>query len=184
MLTGSSYKRLVVIIGCLLASVSAISQDTVNINPFGSYWTKPRIIPKIGVGAQEIAFAEVGIQYHTIYVHPLTLGSMGPYFTIDACIKDREPIFGPKIGYEVTAGLVGLAADMTYYTDFERESLVVTPKAGVSILGFANLFYGYNILLSQESFELISQNRFSLVFNVNRDFFNLKGAEKQRVGAR
>jgi hypothetical protein len=119
------------------------------------------------------------LQYHKIYVHPLTLASAGPYFTIDGLIKDREPIFGPKIGYEVTAGLFGLAADLTYYTDFDKESVMVTPKAGLSLLGFANLFYGYNIPLSDYNFALISRNRFSLVFNINRDYFNIRSANKK-----
>jgi len=154
-------------------------QDTVHIKPFERYWTKPRLVPKAGIGAQEVAFVEAGVQWHQIYVHPLTLASAGPYFTVDGLIKDDEPIIGPKIGYEITAGLIGLAADITYYTDFDRESLMVTPKAGLSILGFANLFYGYNINLSDDRFKIISRNRFSLVFNINRDYFNLRDAAKK-----
>jgi hypothetical protein len=56
---------------------------------------------------------------------------------------------------------------------------MVTPKAGLSILGFANLFYGYNISLSDDTFSLISKNRFSLVFNINRDYFNIRAAGKR-----
>jgi hypothetical protein len=160
-------------------AASAQDNDTVNVKPFERYWTKPRMVPKLGFGAQEVAFVEAGIQWHKIYVHPLSLASAGPYFTIDGLIKDREPIIGPKIGYEFTAGLIGLAADMTYYTDFDRESLMVTPKAGLSLLGFANLFYGYNIFLSDDRFGIISRNRFSLVFNVNKDYFSLRTAGKR-----
>jgi hypothetical protein len=129
---------------------------------------------------QESAFVEVGIAWHKIYVHPLALASTSPYFSIDGIVKDGDPIIGPKIGYELTAGLIGLAADVTYYTDFENDSWMVTPKAGLSLLGFANLFYGYNIPLSNESFGIIDRNRFSIVFNINRDYFNLKSAEKRQ----
>lgn len=163
----------------LVTICSAQAQDTVDIKPFERYWTKPHLVPKLGIGAQEVAFLEVGIQWHKIYVHPLSLASAGPYLTIDGLVKDDEPIIGPKIGYEVTAGLIGLAADITYYTDFERESVMLTPKAGLSLLGFANLFYGYNINLSDDRFKIISQNRFSLVFNINRDYFNIRGASKK-----
>jgi hypothetical protein len=173
--------RSIALILCLLACQSAFSQDTTDIKPFERYWTHPRLVPKIGVGAQEIAFAEVGVQWHKIYVHPLTLASAGPYFTIDGLIKDRDPIFGPKLGYEITAGLFGLAADVTYYTDFDNESFMITPKAGLSLLGFANLFYGYNISLSDYEFSLISRNRFSLVFNLNRDYFNVRSANKKQM---
>ena len=171
--------RLIALIVLLLFALTANGQDTVNIKPFERYWTKPRLVPKLGIGAQEIAFIEAGVQWHQIYVHPLSLASAGPYFTIDGLIKDEVPIIGPKIGYEVTAGLIGLAADLTYYTDFDNESLMLTPKAGISLLGFANLFYGYNINLSDYQFALISRNRFSLVFNINKDYFNLRSAEKK-----
>lgn len=180
MRTEIKLKALLPLMLLLIAFCSANGQDTVDIKPFERYWTKPHIIPKIGVGAQETAFVEAGIAWHKIYVHPLALASAGPYFTIDGLIKDDEPIIGPKIGYEVTAGLFGLAADMTYYTDFDNESLMLTPRAGVTLLGFANLFYGYNINLSpQEPFKIISPNRFSLIFNINTDYFNLRSAAKK-----
>lgn len=167
----------------LIAHSVQAQEDTVNIKPFERYWTKPRIIPKIGFGAQETALIEAGIQLHQIYVHPLALASAGPYFTVDGLIKRKDliedPVIGPKVGYEVTAGLFGIAADVTYYTDFTRESVVLTPKAGISILGFADLFYGYNIQLSDDTFKSVSRNRFSLVFNINRDYFNLRAASKK-----
>lgn len=166
----------------MLASMALRSQDTVNIKPFERYWTQPKIVPKIGVGAQEIAFVEAGIHYQQIYVHPLSLASAGPYFTIDGLIKDKRPIIGPKLGYELTAGLFGIAVDVTYYTDFEQGSVMFTPRAGLTILGFANLFYGYNIPLSKNPFELISRNRFSLVFNLNRDYFSIRTAKRKASG--
>jgi hypothetical protein len=171
-------------LSCLLLALPVRAQtDTVDVKPFERYWTKPRIVPKIGVGAQETFLVEGGIQLHQIYVHPLALASAGPYFTIDWLLKKEDliedPVFGPKIGYEVTAGLLGLAADVTYYTDFNRESVVLTPKAGISILGFADLFYGYNIQLSDDTFKSVSRNRFSLVFNINKDYFNLRSAHRK-----
>jgi hypothetical protein len=171
--------RVVLAVVLVLMANLASGQDTLNVKPFERYWTKPRVVPKLGFGAQEVAFVEAGIQWHKIYVHPLSLASAGPYITIDGLIKDDEPIIGPKIGYEITAGLIGLAADITYYTDFTSESVMVTPKAGLSLLGFANLFYGYNFNLSDHRFKIISQNRFSLVFNLNKDYFNLRSAGKR-----
>ena len=112
------------------------------------------------------------------------MASAGPYFTIDGLIKEDEPIFGPKLGYEITAGLIGIAADVTYYTDFSKDSFMFTPKAGISILGFADLFYGYNVPLSEERFGIISRNRFSLVLNINKDYFNLREAGKRSVKTR
>jgi hypothetical protein len=171
----------------LLASWAAQAQvqqaqptDTVARRPFERYWTRPRIVPKLGVGVQESAFLEVGLALHRIYVHPLTLASAGPYLTVDAVIVDNNFIVGPKLGYGLSVGLLGFAADMTYYTDLEKKSLVVTPKAGISLLGFADLFYGHNFYLSNEEFSAISVNRFSLVFTLNRDYFDLHDAHRRR----
>lgn len=167
------------LIFALLASFALSAQDTLNIKPFERYWTEPRLIPKLGVGLQETAFVEVGIQLHKIYIHPLSLASAGPYLTIDGLVRNEKVIIGPKLGYEITAGLVGIAADVTYYSDFTSEALVFTPRAGISILGFVNLFYGRNIPLSDFQFAVIDRNRFSLVFNLNRDYFNLRNAPKK-----
>jgi hypothetical protein len=155
--------------------------------PFEQFWTKPRVVPKFGVGAQDRAFAEAGIQFHSIYKHSLTLLSHGPYCTVDVFIDDSNILLGPKLGYEFTAGLLGAAADLTYYIDHNydgeggnRNGVALTPKVGVSILGFANLFYGYTIPLSDETIGTISRNRFSLVFNLNKDYFDLKGAPRKK----
>ncbi|MEO5603105.1 MAG: hypothetical protein ABIR06_19440 [Cyclobacteriaceae bacterium] len=166
-------------LSCLMASISLWGQDTVNIRPFERYWTKARLIPKVGIGVQETAFAEIGIQLHKIYIHPLSLASAGPYLTVDGIIQDDEFIVGPKLGYEITAGLVGLALDATYYTDFDNESILFTPRAGISIMGFVNLFYGRNVAVSEYQFKGIDKNRFSLVFNLNKDYFNLRSASRK-----
>lgn len=169
---------------CLLAvflvSFPSLGQDTVNIKPFERYWTQPKLVAKIGVGVQETGFIEAGLQLHKIYIHPLSLASAGPYLTVDGIIKDDQVIIGPKLGYEVTAGLIGLAADVTCYSDFDKASLVFTPRAGISIMGFVNLFYGRNLSLSDFEFDGIDKNRFSLVFNLNADYFDLRNAPKKR----
>lgn len=153
--------------------------DTVNFRPFERYWTKPRIVPKVGFGVQETGFGEIGAQLHQIYVHPFSLASMGPYVTVDAVFNVDEVILGPKLGYELTAGLIGIAADVTYYSDFDRESLMVTPKAGLTLFGYANLFYGRNFQLSDDHFRSISPNRFSLIFNLNKDYYSIHGATRK-----
>lgn len=153
--------------------------DSLKENNFERYWTKKRIVPRAGLALQETASVEAGISYHSIYVHPLSLASAGPYLTFEGIIRDDFVIVGPKAGYEFTAGLLGVAADVTYYTDFSEYSFVATPKAGLSLLGFASLMYGYNIPLNDKEFKSISRNRISLVFNLNRDYLNLKEAPRR-----
>lgn len=179
MLTGLKAVKAVGLITALFISFTLFGQDSVNIKPFERYWTKPRLVPKAGVGIQETAFVEAGVQFHKIYIHPLSLASAGPYLTMDGMIKNDKLIVGPKIGYEITAGLLGVASDVTYYSDFDKGSWVLTPRAGLTIMGFVNLFYGRNFFLSDVRFNGIDRNRFSLVFNLNRDYFNLRNAPKK-----
>lgn len=160
--------------------------DSISHKPFEQYWTKPHIVPKVGLGLMDRAFVEIGIQWHDIYKHPLTLLSRGPYCTVDVFIDDSNILLGPKLGYEITAGLFGAAADMTYFIDHNydgegsnRNSVQVTPKIGISILGFANLFYGYAIPLTEERIGTITRNRFSLVFNLNKYYLDLKEAPRR-----
>lgn len=167
--------------------VFAQNSDSLLTTPFKRYWTKQRFIPRVGVGTQDRAFVEVGMSWHNIYRHPLTLLSKGPYLAADIFIDDSNFLIGPKIGYEFTAGVFGLAADITYFIDenygdegIRRRAWVTTPKAGISILGFANLFYGYEIPISSERISSISRHRFSLTFNLNRDYFDLKEAPRIR----
>ncbi|MBT1702269.1 hypothetical protein [Chryseosolibacter indicus] len=162
-----------------------LKADTISIRPFARYWTKPRVVPKVGFGVQETGFGEIGAQLHQIYVHPLSLASMGPYISVDGVFQTDEVIIGPKAGYELTAGLLGLAADFTYYTDFDKhKSVMFTPKAGISLFGYVSIFYGRNINLNDETFKAISSNRFSIIFNLNPDYYNIREARKMPQRAR
>lgn len=167
--------------------IYAQQSDSLLTTPFKRYWTQQRFIPKIGVGTQDRAFVEIGIYWHHIYKHPLTLMSKGPYFTVDVFIDNSNFLIGPKVGYEFTAGVVGASVDLTYFIDenygdegMDRRAWVATPKAGISILGFADLFYGYQISISDERISSLSRHRFSLVFNLNKDYFDLKTAPRNR----
>ncbi len=171
-----------------LAPLMAQGTDSLyKTKPFERFWTKPRLVPKLGIGTQDRGFVEVGVQWHSIYKHPLSLISKGAYSTVDIFIDHSNILVGPKVGYELTVGLIGIALDMTYFIDYNydgeshtRNAWVTTPKAGLSILGFANLFYGYSIPISEQTIDSISRNRLSLVINLNRDYFNLKEARRKK----
>jgi hypothetical protein len=160
--------------------------DSLYRTPFHRYWTQQRLIPKLGVGTQDRAFVEVGVYWQNIYKHPLTLLSKGPYVTVDVFINKSNFLIGPKIGYEFTAGVFGAALDVTYFIDenygdegINRRAWVTTPKVGLSILGFADVFYGYEIPISSERISSLSRHRFSLTFNLNKDYFDLNAAPRK-----
>jgi hypothetical protein len=160
--------------------------DTIQSKFMEMFWTRERLVPKIGVSVQERAFIEVGVYWHNIYRHPLSLASKGPYATIDIMVDDENLLIGPKAGYEFTAGMFGAAFDVTYYYDkdynsegLDRRAFVATPKAGLTLLGFLDLFYGYQIPLSETVITSLSRHRFSLTFNLNKDYFNVKSAPRK-----
>jgi hypothetical protein len=156
-------------------------QDTIKTPLFSMSWTKPRLVPRIGVAVQETGSIEAGVAYHKIFVHPLSLASTSMYLAAEGMIRDDNFVFGPKLGYEFTVGLIGVAADATYYTDTHKGSLVFTPKGGLTIFGFVSLYYGRNISASNDYFNYISKNRFSITFHINKDYFDLKEAPKKRL---
>jgi hypothetical protein len=156
-------------------------QDTIRTPPFSMSWTKPRLVPRFGIAVQETGSIEAGLAYHKIFVHPLSLASSSFYLAGEGMVRDDNFVFGPKAGYEFTVGLIGLALDATYYTDTHKNTFVITPKGGLTIFGFVSLYYGRNISLSNVDFDYISQNRFSITFHVNRDYFDLKEAPKKKL---
>ncbi len=182
-----SWMVLLFFLSAISSHVSLAQQaDSLVSTPFKRYWTKQRLVPKLGVGTQDRAFFEVGLYWHHIYRHPLTLMSKGPYCTVDIFVDDSNFLIGPKVGYQFTAGVFGASLDVTYFIDrnygmegINRNAWVTTPKVGISILGFADLFYGYEIPISSERITSISRNRFSLAFNLNRDYFDLKQAPRK-----
>jgi hypothetical protein len=189
MLIGRRSWVVLIVFVVVLASQLALAQnaDSLVRTPFDRYWTQQRLVPKIGIGSQDRAFLEVGLYWHHIYKHPLTMMSKGPYCTVDIFVDDSNFLIGPKIGYEFTAGMIGASLDVTYFIDqnygtekIDRTAWVTTPKVGISILGFADLFYGYEIPISTDRITSTSRNRFSLVFNLNRDYFDLKQAPRNR----
>jgi len=174
-----SCRKIYFLLLVLTATIGLHAQDTLRAKAFDAYWTKPRLVPRAGIAIQESASAEIGITHHKILVHPLGLSSFSKYVTSEVIVRDNHVVVGPKAGIELTAGLLGFAGDVTYYTDGHAGSIVATPKAGLSIYGFVNLFYGYNFSLSNDSFNYIAHNRFSITVNFNRDYGDLKDAPRR-----
>jgi hypothetical protein len=189
MLTGLKIVR-TCILGCLLLTpaVSTFAQaDSIPAKQLETFfWTKERLIPKVGVSVQERAFVEIGVYWHNIYHHPLSLASKGPYATIDIMVDEKNLLIGPKVGYEFTAGVFGTAFDVTYYYDkdynsegMDRRAFVATPKAGLTLLGFMDVFYGYQIPISETRITSLTRHRFSITFNLNKDYFDVKSAPRK-----
>jgi hypothetical protein len=171
----NSVKGLMVVFFLLLTTLLyAQHDDTIRTKPYDRYWTKDRLV-----------FAELGIHWQTIYKNPLISASRGPYTTIDLLFERDRFLLAPKIGYEMTFGVIATAVDVSHLIDVSQNrdrdrAWAFTPKIGATILGFATIYYGYQIPISENEIEGLNRNRFSLVFNLNRDYLNLKEAPRKK----
>lgn len=134
------------------------------------YWT-----PRIGIGIQKSPYIELGVSrlhippdkmfasdciYSSIEVNRSQAENVRPYF------------YGIKIGYETSWSLGMLAIEPKYLTDFSTGKLILSLKAGVSLIGAVNLLYGYNIGKNLEDFKRIGTHQISIIANLNRHLIN------------
>ena len=148
--------------------------DTITKN-FNSRQFKPRF----GLSYQKNLFAEIGVSFHRYsvvfpkdnkYLH-FGWASYGFYLSSELLVRTDKTIIGPKIGYEFaclapTNGCA-LGLEMTYYSDFAKGNLAITPRIGLP-LGFAEIYYGYNILLNKDLNNYIGNHRFCFSININK----------------
>ncbi len=94
-------------------------------------------------------------------------GELGSYFKLGTEFNTGPDSFivGPKIGYEFSLLILGGGISMVDYTDFKTQDIRLVPEVGISLLGRANLFYGFNIHLNENRFQEISRNRVTLSVN-------------------
>jgi hypothetical protein len=64
---------------------------------------------------------------------------------------------------------MAMGINLIYYTDFEQSSLRLRPEIGIGF-GRWKVFYGYNIPLTNRSFEGINRNTFgfTVLFGVKQ----------------
>lgn len=73
---------------------------------------------------------------------------------------------GPKIGFEMNFAVISTKLNIINYTDFKKYDPRITPEIGLSIWGYVNLTYGYNIKLLKNNIDNVPTNRLSLSFNI------------------
>jgi hypothetical protein len=115
-------------------------------------------------------FAELGLavnQYGRKGHHP-TAWSL---FASSEVKLDNQWLIGPKIGAWIAGGqsIMAMGINLIYYTDFEQSSLRLRPEIGIGF-GRWKVFYGYNIPLTNRSFEGINRNTFgfTVLFGVKQ----------------
>lgn len=86
----------------------------------------------------------------------------------------RSPtvFYGYKAGIESAGIPFGFGIELRNSTDFAgKDQFVFTPKAGLSLFGHANLYYGYNIFDRSTNTFGISYSQLTFNVNINRKMF-------------
>lgn len=174
---------------CILVLISGMASaqvDSLQNQPASNYWTKPRWAPRIGTGAQDRAFFEVGVIRQSLYKGTFLRASKGFYLTTDIFVDQANIILAPRTGMEVTTGALVLATDVAWMIDYNynkesglRNAWIITPRVGLNLLGFANVYYGWTIPISKIEIRSLTRNRIGIVFNLNKDCFNIRSAPRR-----
>lgn len=77
----------------------------------------------------------------------------------------RPLVLAPKVWYEAEFLFVGGRVDLTYYRSHHLDDLRLTPQVGLSLMGYGNLFYGYNIALTPDRLDMLNRHRLTLFLN-------------------
>lgn len=86
-----------------------------------------------------------------------------------ATYNSNTPFYAYKAGFETSGLLFGLGAEVRNNTDFAgKDHVIFTPKIGLSVFGYYNLYYGYNIFRSADNLFGIGHSQLSLSVNLNR----------------
>jgi hypothetical protein len=93
----------------------------------------------------------------------------GPRIGLEFNFNTSHFIYAPKIGYEWTFIFFTLRGNVISYVDQRKIDLRFLPEIGLSMIGYANLTYGYNVpLLNFKSAE-IDNHRITFTINIDRE---------------
>jgi hypothetical protein len=171
-------KNLFLFFGLLIPLV--VNSQTTDTTRFS--YNEFKIAPRVGLSYQKNFFTELGVSFNQYSVNfnktgkysHFGMGLFGGYISSEILMRTDKTIIGPKIGFEfagvgaTAGGAYGI--EFTYYSDFDKNSFAITPKAGIP-LGIFELFYGYSFFSNKEFENYIGNHRFGISMNINRIYW-------------
>lgn len=154
--------------------------DTARYRPS---WTNFRPALQIGIGIMPRFFAEPGIALRKSYISDHGGLAFSLYSTVEIMTvkhpDEHKLLLAPKIGCQLSVNIGLLALETKYMSDGLQSDFVIVPKIGYTLLGLANLSYGYQISLHKRPFPGIRAHQFSFSFLLHHELFlNKKKTEK------
>ncbi|MDI9319160.1 MAG: hypothetical protein QM530_01680 [Phycisphaerales bacterium] len=126
---------------------------------------------RVGVGYQFTNYIESGTSLW--YINDKKYGNAVLLYSTLECNPNlngnhHKPIWGLKIGAEAYNNIFAYGFELKQLTDFDNNSLVLTPKLGIGALGIIGLFFGFNIYDKANYFPSIGKFQVGLNANINK----------------
>lgn len=163
--------RTILIFLITLISITASAQQ----DSTGRQWSRFTPALRISAGLTPKFYFEPGIALHKYISDPPNSCSHNIYAAMEmtgTTYGDRGfLLLAPKIGYQFQAIFYAIGIETKYLSDGRNKDLVLALKAGFSILGMADLMYGYQVSANQYPFPGVGAHQFSLAFTLYRGGF-------------
>lgn len=165
------------------ASFGFAQEDSLRYYRVNQYLSSTEYISiRVGAGLQKDFYSEAGIAFQMRNFGCTGAFSRSYYTALEfipnfqANESQSRNVYALKAGIEANV-LFALALEAKYQTDFSKNAFVVTPKVGLGIFGDVLLYYGYNFSTRRNRervFPFISNHQFSLIFNIQEDFLQIR----------
>lgn len=160
--------RYIIVFALLLCSSTTFAQ--VDSNEFGKYKLTQYIGLRSETGWNKAWYKSLGISYLNANANMHLPYSFVAYAAVDinlATYNNPSTVFySYKAGIEYSNALLMYGFEVKGLTDFKgKEHGIFTPKAGLTIFGYANLTYGYNIF--QKEFNVFGIGKHQIAFSMN-----------------
>ena len=130
---------------------------------------------RIGAGFTPGFYLEAGIALHKFRSNPPNSISHNIYSAVEATTTlygDRGfLLLAPKVGYQFSAIFYAIGFETKYLSDGKNRDVVIAFKAGLSLLGVANLMYGYQISFNNYPFPNMGAHQFGIAFTLYKNAF-------------
>ena len=127
---------------------------------------------RVSGGFNEAPFAELGYTRVLTDERPFHFGSYAWYVAAEADFAHDDngavQYYGIKAGWEASGWFLMYALELKYLAGSGSSQVLFTPKAGISVMGMANVLYGYILPAHPFNLDGIGHHQISLVVNINR----------------
>jgi hypothetical protein len=162
------HKFILSVLKCLIFCISGICQETRAKKP--AFDTEHSFGFKGEYIYQGQNYISVGLGYLNPRIinggscNSFILGTEGFSINTDLALTNNKFHIIPKLSYEYTLMLIGAKLSLGTVTDFKSNHIIFSPEIGLSFVGRAYLFYGYNFV--DDSLYNLSGHKLTLGINL------------------